>query len=97
MSLRFGAATRLLVLGLLLLVVSPVTAPCSTVDPLDLFGGEAAPASFSGVHKSVQEPHAIACAGPAAGLPVLDTTEAVAARPTPGARVNRQLHVPLRI
>ena len=97
MSLRFGATTRLLVLGLLLLVVSPVTAPFSTVDPLELFGGQAAPASSSVTHKPAHEPQVIACASPATGLPALDTSVAISVRPRAGTLVNREPHVPLRI
>lgn len=97
MSLRFGATTRLLVLGLLLLVVSPLTAPFATVDPLDLFGGQAAPASPSVTHKSAHEPQVIACASPATGLPALDTSVAVSVLSPTGQLVNRAPHAPLRI
>jgi len=97
MSLRFGAAARSLILGLLLLAVSPATAPFSTFDPLDLCGGHAAPASSSVTHKSAQDPQVIACTSPATGLPAPDSSVAVAVLPSAGTLVHRALHIPLRI
>ena len=97
MSLRFGATARLLAFGLLLLVMSPVTAPFATLDLLDLFGGHAASTSPSGTHKPAQDPQAIASTGPAVGLPALDACVAVFMRPTAGTPAYRKPRVPLRI
>jgi len=97
MSRRFGGTARLLVLSLLLLAVSPVTAPFSTCDPLDLFGGNGAPTSPSGAHKSTQDPQAITCACPATGLPPVRSRSATAALPQRVNHVHRASHVPLRI
>jgi hypothetical protein len=97
MGLRFGATARLLVLGLLLLAVSPATAPFSSFDPLDLFGGHGAPASSSLTHKSVQDPQVIACTSPATGLPPLDARVAVSAPPPVGVLAYHARHIPLRI
>ena len=97
MGLRFGATARLLVLGLLLLAVSPATAPFSSFDPLDLFGGHGAPASSSITHKSVQDPQVIACTSPAMGLPALDAGLALSPAPRAGAPSRGALHIPLRI
>ena len=97
MSLRSGAAARFLVLGLLLLAVSPATAPFSTFDLFDLFGGHGAPASSAVTHKSAQDPQVIACTSPATGLPAPDSTAAVSMLPLAGTLVHRALHIPLRI
>ena len=53
MTRRYGLIVRLLGLALLLLAVSPLTAPFSTLDPLDLFGGATAP-SPTAVQSKIQ-------------------------------------------
>lgn len=47
MTSRYSRAIRLLGLALLLLAVSPLTAPFSTCDLMDILGGATAPSSVS--------------------------------------------------
>lgn len=96
MDQRRSTVPRLCVVLLLLLVVSPVTAPFSTCDLLELFGGPASPGS--GVHSKAMPDEPVAGAGGAivvhsprarAGLTVLP--------PVAQPRWSDAFHVPLRI
>lgn len=66
MSPRYGSVVRMLGLALLVLTVSPVTAPFSTFDLFELFGDATAPASSSIQSKKAPEEPASALDGPAA-------------------------------
>lgn len=55
MNRRPGLVVRALGVALLMLAVSPLTAPFSTCDPVDLFGGATVPVSTSVQAKTVTD------------------------------------------
>lgn len=90
-------ATRVIGTVLLLLAVSPVTAPFLTYDIRDLLG-DSSPQGAALVQPKTTHDEPTAAVGHVAvpvDLPVVFTTISVS--PAPHGRVNRPAHVPLRV
>jgi hypothetical protein len=98
MNRRERLVVRLLRLALLLLAVSPLTAPFSTCDPLDLFGGGATvPAPTSIQAKSVSDEPAVEIGSPVGLVPVLLAGGSVQAWTCRGSQAVGPLDIPLRL
>lgn len=98
MTPREGLFVRLLGIALLLLAVSPLTAPFSTCDPLDLFGGGATVPVSTSVHaKTVADEPAADVSGPIGLLPVLLYGGMVQSRTVSSTPALCPLDIPLRL
>jgi hypothetical protein len=98
MTCREGLVVRLLGLALLLLAVSPLTAPFSTCDPLDLFGGGATvPVSTSMQAKTVADEPAVDVGSPIGMDPALLPGGAVQLHDASSIASLPPLDIPLRL